>query len=244
MTQAQADASLCGMIPEETEPRFFAQHLCAYEFARPHLLGKRVLEVGFGEGYGSHWMADLAREVVGIDIVAGNVPRAQARYQRPNLQFRHMDATALDFPSGSFDVVCSFQVIEHVPEPQLLAYLREIFRVLTPQGVFCVSTLNLANSMKPGRPYQKLIYHEKEFTGPELDALLRQVFPSVDMRGLFLSPMQRVVQRFKRWGLHRLGPPQWNPIARAYHQASTRDFVVRPCVTRSSLDLFALCRKA
>ncbi|MBI3087509.1 MAG: class I SAM-dependent methyltransferase [Candidatus Omnitrophica bacterium] len=244
MTQAQADANLCGLIPEENDPRFVAQHLSAYAFTRPYAAGKRVLEVGFGEGYGTASLAEVAQEVVGIELAPGNIPRAQAKYPRPNLRFLQMDATRLEFADGSFDAACSFQVIEHIPEPQLLTYASEIFRVLRPAGVCVISTLNLAHNMKPGQPYQKLIYHEKEFTAPDLQVLLSQVFPVVELYGLHLTPRHRLYQRLKKWGLDRLGPSPLNPVARFYGRASVADFRVTRNVSPAALDLYALCRKS
>ncbi len=242
MTQAQDDAHLCGITPETHEPLFFAQHLSAYAFARRLADGKRVLEIGFGSGYGLNYLAEVAAEAVGVDIAPGNIPRAQARYQRPNLRFLQMPAVHLEFPDGRFDLVVSFQVIEHIPERQIPAYLAEIRRILSPNGMACLSTLNLEHNMKPGKPYEKLCYHEKEFTGPELQALLNQAFPSVQLFGLYLSPMQRFYRRLKRWGLGRIGPTALNPITRFYAHATPESFRVRPGTSPAALDLIALCR--
>ena len=234
MTQAQTDAELCGLIPEENDPGFVAQHLSAYAFIRPQLAGKRGLEVGFGDGYGSAYLAEWAAEVVGVDIITGNAPRAQAKYPKSNLIFRHFDGTCLPFPDETFDAAVSCQVIEHVPEPQLPAWLFEIRRVLKPGGQLFVSTLNLDHAMKPGKPYQKLIYHEKEFTAPELEGLLKQVFPVVTLYGLHPSLKQRFFRRLKRWGF----------LVRSYFSRMTvRDFVVRQSDLCRSMDLFALCIK-
>lgn len=242
MTQAQSEAYLCGIIPEDHDPRFAAQHMAAYVFARSLIGGKRILEVGFGEGYGADYLAQAAAEVIGIDMAPGNIPRASAKYRRPNLSFRQMDATRLAFPDGSFDAVCSFQVIEHIPEPQLLPSVTEIARVLAPDGFYCVSTLNLAHNMKPGKPYEKLVYHEKEFTAPELEQLLRRAFPVVEMHGLHVTLTHRVFQRLKKWGLERIGPARLNPVARFFQQANPRDFRVTRDVSVEALDLIALCR--
>ena len=243
MTLAQAEAYLCGSSPEDHEPRFIAQLLSAYAFVKPFAVRKRVLEVGFGEGYGANDLAEVAQEVIGIDLAPGNVPRATARYPRENLRFCQMDATHLEFPANSFDVVCSFQVIEHIPESLLMPYLAEMSRVVRPDGLVCLSTLNLDHNMKPGKPYQKLIYHEKEFTAPELKALLQEAFPDVDLLGLHLTWKHRVFQRLKKWGLGKIGDATLNPIARFYQRVSVHDFVVSRNVSRAALDLIAICRK-
>ena len=62
----------------------------------------------------------------------------------------------------------------------------------------CISTLNLEHNMKPGKPYSKLCYHEKEFTASELTTLLKRFFPSVELHGLYLTPKHRVFLRLKR----------------------------------------------
>jgi len=243
MALAHPHESLTGISPETTDARFIAQHQSAYAFAKPLAIGRRVLEIGFGDGYGSNELAGVAEEVVGIDITSANIPHATHKYPRPNLRFEQMDATALTFPAESFDLVCSFQVIEHIPEPLLPVFLREIFRVLRPGGIYCLSTLNLAHNMKPGQPYQKLSCHEKEFTASELEKLLQQTFPEVEMRGLYLTSGHRVAQRLKRWGLDRWGAASWNPVARFYERMSVDDFVVGP-IAPHALDLYALCRKS
>ena len=181
MTQAQSDAEQCGLIPEENNPSFFAQHLSAYAFAKPAVAGHRVLEIGFGDGYGAAYLAETAREMVAVDVTVGNIPRARSKYPRPNLIFQEFDGLRLPFPEAAFDAACTFQVIEHIPEPRILSWVAEIRRVLKPGGRLFVSTLNLDHARKPGKPYEKLIYHEKEFTAPELENLLKQVFPRVTL---------------------------------------------------------------
>ncbi len=242
MTQAQSQAYECGVNPEETDARFLSQHLAAYAFTRQFAAGKRVLEIGFGEGYGSAYLAEAAKDVTGIDMAPGNIPRAQARHPKPNLRFIHMEGSKLRFPDGSFDVVGTFQVIEHIPEPQLPKFLSEIKRVLSPDGLACISTLNLEHNMKPGRPYEKLCYHEKEFTGPELHALLESVFPSVELYGLYLTPKHQLFDRLKKWGLNKWGPADRNLVARFYDHMTVEAFRTKPYATRAALDLFALCR--
>ena len=243
MTQAQRDAHECGIIPEETDARFLSQHLSAYTFTRQFCRGKRVLEVGFGDGFGSNYLAEVAEDVTGIDLAPGNIPRASAKYPRPNLRFLQMEGEQLSFPDDSFDVIGSFQVIEHIPEPQLPAFLTGIRRVLKPDGVCCLSTLNLEHNMKPGRPYEKLRFHEKEFTATELQSLLTRFFHSVELYGLYMTPRHAVYQRLKRWGLMNWGPARINPVARFYDSMTVDAFQTNRGASRSALDLIAVCRK-
>jgi SAM-dependent methyltransferase len=79
-------------------------------------------------------MAALTRgHVTGINPCAG-FPTSEARGtagERTTLLA--MDGMALDFPDNSFDVVCSANVLEHVPDPA--RYLLECARVLKPGGI-------------------------------------------------------------------------------------------------------------
>ena len=244
MTQAQAEAERCGLIPEEVLAEFYAQHLSAYAFTAPRVAGRRMLEVGFGDGYGSAYLAKRAADVQAVDVVEGNIPLARKKYPLPNLAFHHFDGLHLPFPEGAFDAAGSFQVIEHVPENHLVPWLTEIRRVLRPGGTFYVSTLNLEHARKPGKPYEKLIYHEKEFTAPELQALLGELFPRVRMFGLHPSLKHRLFKRLKKWGFRKWLPGSLNVVDRFYERMTTADFVVRGAGVSRSLDLIAVCENA
>jgi SAM-dependent methyltransferase len=231
------------LIPEEMDAAFAAKHMAAYAFARRFAARARVLEVGFGDGYGANYLAEVAADVTGVDVVPGHIPRAQQRYPRPNLHFLQTDGITLPFPDQTFDLVGAFQVIEHVPEPRLPEFLAHIRRVLRPTGVLCLSTLNLDHNRKPGHPYEKMRLHEKEFTAPELQTLLQRTFPQVTLYGLHLSPRHRFFQRLKKWGVNRWGPADWNPVARYFaRDVSADDFVATSDVSQAALDLLAVCR--
>jgi SAM-dependent methyltransferase len=155
-----------------------------------------------------------------------------------------MDGRMLGLPDASFDVVGTFQVIEHIPEPQLPGFVRGLERVLAPDGVLVVSTLNLEHNRKPGRPYEKAGFHEKEFTAEELRALLAEVFPVVEVRGLHPSIRYRLMRRFKRWGIDRLGPASANPVRRFYdHQLNTDDHRLCRSCSSQAIDLIAFCAR-
>ena len=238
MTQHQLEQSRCGLIPEDNPPEFFAKHLSAYHFARPAARGRKVLEVGFGDGYGMHYLAaGGAAEVWGLDIAPENIPLARQKYPDPRLRFIHFDGARFPFEDGLFDVVCTFQVIEHIPLPAMNDWLAEIRRVMKSGGELYVSTLNLANAQKPGSPYQKSADHEKEFTAPELESTLKQAFKDVHLHGLYYSPGHRVFRRLKKWGLAGLPP-----VRAHFAGVTVDDFRVRAGDARRSIDLIAVCR--
>jgi SAM-dependent methyltransferase len=101
----------------------------------------RVIDVGCGGGGMPLSFAEHAEHVVGIDPVdrfsdAGAVIARE--WRRPNVLFARADGMALPFPSGSFDLVLSHSVFEHVSDAGL--YLRECRRVMKPGGRIYLST--------------------------------------------------------------------------------------------------------
>jgi SAM-dependent methyltransferase len=101
----------------------------------------RVLDAGCGGGGMPLSLAEEAAAVVGIDPIdrfrdAGT--RLAGERGQGNLTFAVADGMALPFVNGTFDLVLSHAVIEHVPDAPL--YLRECVRVLRPDGHFYLST--------------------------------------------------------------------------------------------------------
>ena len=101
----------------------------------------RVLDAGCGGGGMPLSLAEEAGAVVGIDP-AERFQDAGVRLGRErglrNLHFALADGMALPFRGGSFDLVLSHAVIEHVADAPL--YLRECARVLAPGGRVYLST--------------------------------------------------------------------------------------------------------
>lgn len=159
----------------------FQHHLIAYEWALGFCDGKNVLDVGSGDGYGCSLLAEKAAKVVGIDSSAEAIQHARERYQAENLFFQKADAYSLPFENLSFDVVCSFQVIEHLKYPE--KHLQEIKRVLTEDGVLLLSTPNRVQF--GGEFHLKIPFHYREFTPPELETLLKKHFVQVEIFGLW-----------------------------------------------------------
>ncbi len=231
-----------GIDPETESPRFVAKHLSAYRFALQYASG-RVLELGFGDGYGASLLAQKAQAVTGIDLFQKNVDAARVKYLRSNLSFLKMSATALDFPSSSFDLAVSFQVIEHIPQKELPVYISEIKRVLRPQGIVCLSTLNLSKNRKPGQVYDKSPHHDKEFAPSDLKSFLTPLFREVNLYGLYPTPKHHIFERFKKSGLNRLFPDSVDPVKRYFERVTAADFrwILKPDLNEC-IDLMAVCR--
>jgi ubiquinone/menaquinone biosynthesis C-methylase UbiE len=104
-------------------------------------IGGRVLDNGCGPGGTALSLAEEARFVVGLDLDA-RFREAGTRFARErntvNAAFVQGDGSRLPFPDGSFDLVLSHSVIEHVVEAE--RYFRECFRVLRRGGGLYLST--------------------------------------------------------------------------------------------------------
>jgi len=96
--------------------------------------GKKVLDVGSGNGYVLSKYATEGAEVFGIDITEAGIELCRKRFEYLGLNgdFRVADAQEIPFSDDTFDCVCSMGVLHHVPDTQKA--LDEIYRVLKPGG--------------------------------------------------------------------------------------------------------------
>ena len=122
-----------------TDRRLF--HLDRYEFAKSYCSDKRVLDGACGTGYGAAMLSNVAREVVGIDCSIDAIRYASENYATGNVSFGHAFVEMSPFSDASFDVVTSFETVEHTLCPQ--AHMAEIVRLLSPDsGCAIVSSPN------------------------------------------------------------------------------------------------------
>jgi SAM-dependent methyltransferase len=97
---------------------------------------RRLLDFGCGMGRVTQGFAAFFDRVDGLDVSAEMVARARDCNQSGDaVQFHVSHAERLPFDSGTFDVVYTALVLQHVPLPLTLGYLREFLRIATPGGV-------------------------------------------------------------------------------------------------------------
>jgi len=98
----------------------------------------RALEIGCGSGRLMRPMSRHFLEIHGVDVAADAVRQARENLQDvPHAHPREIHGTSLeDFGDQSFDFVYSFALFPYIPSRELvLAFLREIHRVLRPGGL-------------------------------------------------------------------------------------------------------------
>lgn len=163
----------------------YLKHVALYKFVARYAAQKRVLDLGCGEGYGSDALTHRARFLVAADRDVVAVAYARQKYARPNLAFVVCDAQALPFRTASFEMVVSFEVIEHVPNVR--GYLEEVKRVNAGQGVAIISTPNRLIRLLPfQKPWNR--FHLREYAARDLERTLGAVFSRVRMCGITATP--------------------------------------------------------
>ncbi len=160
------------------------EHWHRYAWCQELARGRRVLDVACGEGYGSALLADVAEAVDGVDIAVEAVSSARSTYgTRANLRFHEASATRLPFANASFDLVISFETVEHLLEQEQM--LEELRRVLRPDGILVISSPNRP-IYSDARNYRNE-FHVRELDFEEFSALLGRQFPAVDFYGQRMS---------------------------------------------------------
>lgn len=161
-------------VPEKTDLLLSMEHFTRYQSIANMVGNKYVLDVACGEGYGSNLLSYKAQKVCGVDVSIEAVENARKWYLRNNLEFFVADATKLPFQDGIFDMVVSFETIEHLSEENQHLFLSEAKRVLKPDGLLVISTpdINIYNK------YDKIPnhFHIKEFSKDEFNEFLNQYF--------------------------------------------------------------------
>jgi SAM-dependent methyltransferase len=164
------------------ENYWFQRHLVSYEYLLPLVAGKRVADLGSGEGYGVSMLASRASEAVGVDLAPEAIYHARNTYRRPNLSFLYMDIYKLGLADDSFDVVCSLQVLEHLHSPE--RFMGEARRILRPGGTCLITTPNRL-MISPGSDKPVNPFHIFEFDHHQFLDFMQGYFDDVELLGVF-----------------------------------------------------------
>ena len=233
-------------------------HQRAYEEACNLVEQKRVLDWGCNDGYGLELMRSRAKEIAGLDVAPQAVEAARKRLGDSRIEL--YDGKRSSFDDGSFDVVTSFQLIEHISDYP--SFFTELVRVLTPNGMAVFTTPNGKVRLNQGmRPWNE--YHVREFSPDELRRLLEPWFEEIEILGMTgaeetiavergriesakarqrsrLPLVRGVMRRVRALLAGETGEPlSEEELARF----STADLVYSPNADDVALDLMAICRR-
>jgi ubiquinone/menaquinone biosynthesis C-methylase UbiE len=106
-----------------------------YPMAQPSA-GARVLEFGSGVGWIMEAMLEKypVAEIVGLDISANMIKRAQERFSHARAKFTLYDGFRFPFPDDYFQTLYSCAVIQHIEKHIAFLLMQEMYRVLAPGG--------------------------------------------------------------------------------------------------------------
>jgi ubiquinone/menaquinone biosynthesis C-methylase UbiE len=180
------------ILPAEPEPERppdleaitwpqFADHVARYAFAMEYAKGRRVLDAGTGPGYGAAMLrAAGASRVVAVDIDDQAIATARLRYGERGIEFLVDNCEQLANAPGPFDLICSFENIEHLKQPE--RFLAAAARLLTREGMLMVSTPDRAvtDPFVNGRPANP--HHVHEWYRDEFLEMLGRYFSRCEMR--------------------------------------------------------------
>ncbi|OLF15722.1 class I SAM-dependent methyltransferase [Actinophytocola xanthii] len=187
--------------------------------------GKRVLEIGLGQGAESEQLIRRGARWSGLDLTAESVERVRARLRTrelPHDALKQGSALSIPYPDNSFDYVFSHGVLHHIPD--IHTAQAEIRRVLRPGGTL-VAMLYARDSLN----FQVSIRLVRR-------AVLAAAYPLRRTRMAGRSDMLRAhLANAERIGLrryleletftHRNTDGPFNPFARVYSPREvTRDF--------------------
>ncbi|MGI8426579.1 MAG: glycosyltransferase [Actinomycetota bacterium] len=165
------------MVPEtDRETLMYSEHLVRYVFAAQFAKGKRVLDVACGSGYGSQLLSQGgARSVAGVDRSPEAITYSSKHHGSKQCRFVVGDAVRLPFEDDQFDLIVSFETIEHLAEHE--DFLTELARVLDKTGMLIISSPNKA-TYPEGNPF-----HLRELHFEEFESLLSSAFEHVAILG-------------------------------------------------------------
>lgn len=118
-----------------------------YEFIERLPANAKVLDAGCGAGVPISQMLSEQFEVTGVDFSEAQIELAKKHV--PIARFICQDMTTLDFPANTFDGICSYYAIIHIPREAHQSLLADFHRMLKPTGLalLCLGAENLMDDI-------------------------------------------------------------------------------------------------
>jgi 2-polyprenyl-3-methyl-5-hydroxy-6-metoxy-1,4-benzoquinol methylase len=170
-----------------------------------------ILDVGTGQGFVPKKLSSNGITVVGIDIGKKRMQKTSTTMEG---EYSLAIAQRLSFPNNSFGGVIAFDVLEHLPEEDGPIMLQEIYRVLMPNGLIVLTTINtgsIAGITKRGlrkiTGNNKLLTRRDHFNEVSYKQLVGVIedcnFKIEELRGIGLVPFMWQVQQLFPERIHQ-----------------------------------------
>jgi len=210
------------MVPSKHKgSSIYGEHIARYEAAQDIVKDKIVLDIACGSGYGTSLLSKYAKRITGVDISNDAVNFANKEYCGDNIIFKKSNGKTIPFEDDSFDVVTSFETIEHINEYEF--FMAEIKRVLKPNGLFILSTPNKLEFSQGNH------FHVHEFIHDELVGLVKKYYSELKpfyqstWVGNLIGTKQDMIQDWKSIALvHQIEPIEEKKFLYFYFLCSNR----------------------
>lgn len=95
------------------------------------------LEIGCGTGRSTEFFAKVFKKVTAVDCGEQMIAKGKIRVPDKNIEWIVNDGETLkEISDGSVDIAYSFIVFQHMQQPTVEGYMKEVYRVLKPGGYF------------------------------------------------------------------------------------------------------------
>jgi len=165
------------MSIEKQQGILYQEHKQRYEFIKPLLHGN-VLDIACGTGYGAQIIDDTINRYYGVDFSQDAIDDANKYNKLEKNEFSQGSIVSIDFKDQKFDIVISFETLEHIEDYNKA--LSEILRVLKSTGTFVGSVPSKEFDDKCEDVYGKNPYHITRFNFEKIQNLLSKNFKYVE----------------------------------------------------------------
>lgn len=151
------------------DSRDLQAHIARYVWAmHPHCLGRTVIDIACGTGYGAQILSYAAIHVTGIDNDPETIKHAREFYkQTPTYNLGFVEGSCYDLSEFSrvpAEVVVAFETVEHLTDPEL--FMQQVHNILSYNGRFIVSAPWNSGSR----------FHDRDYTHEDLVSLVEGYF--------------------------------------------------------------------
>jgi len=165
------------MSVENQKGILYMEHIHRYQFIQTLVSGS-MLDIACGIGYGSYILENSFDDYIGVDYSHDAIADAVENNEKEGISFFQGDIRAIDFLDNQFDIVSSFETLEHILEYDKA--LSEVLRVLKEDGLFVGSVPSEEYDDICEKVYGKNPYHIQRFDFTTLKNALSKYFKFID----------------------------------------------------------------
>ena len=163
-------------------PRRVLYSMSYYKFAAKIIgSGKRVLDVGCGEGLGTWLLALECGKAKGIDMDSDAIKIAKKNSISSKISFKCENFLTTDTKKRKWDAIVIFDVIEHILPMNMSRFFQKVTSCLNSSGVIIIGTPNITSHQYASEITK--VGHVNIYSADRLEEELRQYFSHVFIFG-------------------------------------------------------------